>query len=85
MKTLYVGNLALTATESKVREMFADHGDIESLTMVTDQVTGRPRGFAFIEMSSDGATAAIAALNGLELDGKTLRVSEARPRPVHNG
>ena len=85
MKTLYVGNLALTATEGKVREMFAGHGDIESLTMVTELFTGIPRGCACVEMSSDGATAAIAALNGLELDGKTLRVSEARPRPVNNG
>ena len=84
MKKIYVGNLSFTTTEDTIRELFAVHGTVEGFTLITNQVTGRPRGFGFIEMSSEDANAAIAALSGQELDGPTPRVSEARPRP-HNG
>jgi RNA recognition motif-containing protein len=77
MKRIYVGNLSFTTTADKVRELFAVHGDIESINLITDQVTGRPRGFAFVEMSSENAAAAIKALNGQELDGQNLRISVA--------
>lgn len=85
MKKIYVGNLAFTTTEDTVRELFATHGEIESIALITDQVTGRPRGFGFVEMSSEGADAAIQALNGQEVDGRSLRISEARPRNSNGG
>lgn len=85
MKKIYVGNLPFTTTEDKVRELFAAHGEIESIHLITDQVTGRPRGFGFIEMSSENAAAAIKALNGQEFDGRNLKISEAQPRRDHGG
>ena len=75
---LYVGNLPFTATEDQIRDLFAEHGTVESVSVVTDRDTGRPRGFGFVEM--DGADAAIDALNGREFDGRTLTVNVARPR-----
>jgi len=85
MKKIYVGNLAFDTTEEKVRELFAVHGDIESIALITDQVTGRPRGFGFIEMSDENAAAAIKAIDGQEVDGRNLRISEARPRNSGGG
>lgn len=85
MKKIYVGNLPFTTTEDKLRELFAVHGDIESINLITDQVTGRPRGFGFVEMSSEDAAEAIKALDGQELDGRNLRISEARPRRDNGG
>ena len=82
MKNIFVGNLDFAATESSIRALFAPYGNIERVSMVTDRDTGRSRGFAFVEMT-DAAEAdrAIAALNGKELDGRTLNINEARPKP----
>lgn len=84
MKKLYVGNLPFSATEEQLRELFEPHGEIESIALVTDRETGRPRGFGFIEMAS-GAAEAISAMNGHEMDGRQLNVNEARPRNEGGG
>ena len=83
MKKIYVGNLPFTATEDEVRELFAQHGAVESVRLINDRDTGRPRGFGFVEM--EDVSAAIAALNGAEFGGRTLRVDEARPREDRPG
>ena len=85
MKKIYVGNLPYSATEAELREKFGEHGEVESVALVNDRETGRPRGFGFIEMDDNGATAAIAALDGQEMDGRSLRVNEARPRREGGG
>jgi len=78
---IYVGNLPFSVTESELREAFAPFGDVASCSVVTDRETGRPRGFAFVEMSSaDAATQAIAQLNGQDMGGRARVVNEARPR-----
>jgi RNA recognition motif-containing protein len=80
-KNIYVGNLNYDTTEDTLRAAFAAHGEVTAVNIVTDRYTGRPRGFAFVEMEDDdAATAAISALNGQPLDGRQLRVDEARPR-----
>ncbi|MBN1872719.1 MAG: RNA-binding protein [Anaerolineae bacterium] len=80
-KKLYVGNMSYDTTEDTLREVFAAHGEVASVNIVTDRDTGRPRGFAFVEMATDeGANAAVAAVNGQTVDGRQLRVDEARPR-----
>jgi hypothetical protein len=78
-KKLYVGNLPFTTTADELREVFGQHGTVTSAQVVEDRETGRSRGFAFVEMS-DGAEEAINALNGAQLQGRTLTVNEARPR-----
>ncbi len=78
-KKLYVGNLAFGTTADDLRELFAQHGGVESAQVVSDRETGRSRGFAFVEMS-DGAEQAIASLNGAEFQGRSLTVNEAKPR-----
>ncbi|MDQ6975471.1 MAG: RNA-binding protein [Mariprofundaceae bacterium] len=79
---IYVGNLSFRSTEDDLRDVFAEFGDVESVKIITDRETGRSRGFAFIEMSSDeGAANAIASLNGQDHLGRDLTVNEARPRP----
>jgi RNA recognition motif-containing protein len=78
VKKVYVGNLPFTATEDEVRELFAQHGAVHSVRLISDRDTGRPRGFGFVEM--EDVSAAIAALNGAEFGGRTLRGDEARPR-----
>ncbi len=80
MKTIYVGNLPFEAGEDELRGLFADHGEVLKVTLVTDQETGRPRGFGFVEMADDQAMVAIDALDGVELAGRQLRVNEARDR-----
>ena len=86
MKKIYVGGLSHDTTEDKLREAFAAHGAVESVAIITDRMTGRSRGFGFIEMADDAeAAAAIAALNGTQLDGRTLTVNEARPRTDRPG
>ncbi len=80
MKTIYVGNLPFTSSESDIRELFEPHGTVHTVKLVSDRETGRPRGFGFVEMDADGATAAISALNGNEYGGRALRVDEARER-----
>ncbi|HZQ20742.1 MAG TPA: RNA-binding protein [Terriglobales bacterium] len=81
MKSLYVGNLPHNTTDSDLRSLFAAHGAVENVNIITDRDTGRARGFAFVEMPDAGeAEKAIAALNGSELGGRTLSVNEARPK-----
>lgn len=83
---IYVGNMSYTTTEDTLRETFGAHGDVEEVAIVTDRDTGRPRGFGFVTMpNSSEANAAIEALNNTELDGRTLKVNEARPRPAGGG
>jgi RNA recognition motif-containing protein len=79
-KKLYVGNLPFSTTEAELREAFEKHGTVESVNLITDRETGRPRGFAFIEMDSSGADAARQALDGQELGGRNIRVDEAHDR-----
>jgi cold-inducible RNA-binding protein len=81
MKNLYVGNLPHSTTESELRTVFEAHGAVEKVSLVTDRDTGRPRGFAFVEMTNSGeAEKAIAALNGTELGGRALKINEAKPK-----
>ena len=78
---LYVGNLSCDITEKDVRDMMAAHGPVNEVKVIMDKVTGRARGFAFVTMNTqEGATAAIAALNGREFQGRKLTVNEARSR-----
>jgi RNA recognition motif-containing protein len=78
-KNLYVGNLSFDTSADDLREAFAQYGTVTSATVITDRETGRSRGFGFVEMDS-GAEEAIAAMNGADLQGRTLKVNEARPR-----
>ncbi len=85
-KKLYVGNMNYDTTEAKLREIFSAHGEVTSVNLVTDRDTGRPRGFAFVEMATDeGAKAAMTALNGQMVDGRQLKVDEAQPRRTTGG
>jgi len=78
---LYVGNLSFDITENDLRDMMAAHGPVNEVSVIMDKVTGRARGFAFVTMNTqEAATAAIAALNGKEFQGRALTVNEARPR-----
>ena len=85
MKKLYVGNLPFTSSEEEVRELFSGHGTVESLAWITDRDTGRFRGFCFIEMEDAAAAAAIEKLDGSDLNGRPLRVNEAKPREDRGG
>lgn len=78
-KKIYVGNLPFSATDQEVRDLFSEYGPVESVSLITDRETGRPRGFGFVEMS-DGADTAIETLNGSDMGGRSLVVNEARPR-----
>ena len=80
MTKIYVGNLPFSATESEVRDMFSQHGTVESVSLITDRDTGRPRGFGFVEMSRADSSRAIQALNGKDMGGRPLRVNEAQER-----
>ncbi|HEY7268565.1 MAG TPA: RNA-binding protein [Dehalococcoidia bacterium] len=83
---IYVGNLSFDTSESDLERAFAAHGAVTSARIATDRDTGRARGFGFVEMSDKTeAQAAIAALNGKELQGRTLTVNEARPREDRGG
>jgi cold-inducible RNA-binding protein len=82
LKNIFVGNLSFGSTEDSIRSMFASYGSVDRVNIVTDRDTGQARGFAFVEMSVDAeGTAAINGLNGRDLDGRTLNVNEARPKP----
>jgi RNA recognition motif-containing protein len=85
MTKIYVGNLPFTATEPDVRELFAQHGTVESVALPTDRETGRPRGFGFVEMPPADAQRAMQALNGFNMGGRPLRVNEAQDRPRTGG
>ena len=79
---IYVGNFGFETSEQELREAFEAHGQVQEVSMVKDRDTGRPKGFAFVEMpTSAEAQAAIGALNGKEFGGRTITVNEARPRP----
>ena len=83
---IYVGNLSFGATEDDVRRAFEAHGQVESASIISDRETGRSRGFGFVEMPNDAeAQAAIDALNGQDLDGRALKVNQARPRTGGGG
>jgi RNA recognition motif-containing protein len=83
---LYVGNLSFSTTEETLQAEFGAHGQVEEVAVITDRDTGRPRGFAFVSMNNDNeARAAIEALNGTELDGRTITVNEARPKSNGGG
>ena len=76
---IYVGNISWGLTDQDLENVFAEHGKVTSAKIITDRATGRSRGFGFVEMS-DGAEAAIEALNGTEVDGRELVVNESRPK-----
>lgn len=78
MTKIYVGNLSFDTTEDAVRALFAQHGTVESVKLISDRDTGRPRGFGFVEMSNADASRAMQALNGKELDGRALKINEAQ-------
>ena len=85
MTKIYVGNLPFSADESQVRELFSQHGTVESVSIITDRETGRPRGFGFVEMSRADASRTIQNLNGKEMGGRPLRVNEAQERTGGGG
>src|SRR3954469_2667810 len=83
---LYVGNLSFSTTEETLQAEFGAHGQVEEVAIITDRDTGRPRGFAFVSMSNDNeAQAAIEALNGADIDGRTITVNEAKPKTGGGG
>src|ERR1700716_1816056 len=85
-RKLYVGNLAYGVTDAALQQMFEAHGTVESAQVIMDRDTGRSKGFGFVEMKTDQeAQAAIAALNGKEVDGRALTVNEARPKESGGG
>lgn len=86
MKNIYVGNLSFNSTEADVRSLFEEFGTVQRVNIVMDRETGRPRGFGFVEMTeeAEGQTA-IEKLDGIELDGRTLRINEAKPRAARTG
>jgi len=86
MKNIFVGNLDFAATDSELRSLFEKYGTVDRVNMVTDRDTGRPRGFAFVEMpDSSQADQAISGLNGKEMNGRALNVNEARPKTAGGG
>src|SRR5208283_2306756 len=83
---LFVGNLSFNTTENDLQDTFAAHGTVTEANLMTDRTTGQPRGFAFVTMGSpDEARKAVEALNGANLDGRTLTVGEARPKTENAG
>ncbi len=80
MKSIYVGNLPFTVSEQELRALFEPFGEVGSIKLITDKETGRPRGFGFVEMEQSGAAAAIQALNGKEVGGRSLRINEAQEK-----
>jgi RNA recognition motif-containing protein len=78
-KKIYVGNLPFDSTEDDIRNLFAEHGTVTSVALITDRQTGAPRGFGFVEMDS-GADQAIRSLNNHEISGRALKVNEAKPK-----
>jgi len=85
-RKLYVGNLPFSAGEAELQELFATAGAVDSVKVMRDMATGRARGFAFVEMSTDDeAQKAIAELNEHQLGGRSLSVNEARPKPAYAG
>jgi RNA recognition motif-containing protein len=86
MTNIYVGNLPYDATEEQLRDLFGAHGSVERVNIITDRMTGQSRGFGFVEMGDQAAAeAAIEAINGTELNGRTLNVNVARPKTERRG
>jgi cold-inducible RNA-binding protein len=85
-KKLYVGNLSYSTTEGNLSELFGAIGEVLSVNLITDRMTGRSKGFAFVEMAEyDAAQEAINQLNGKEVEGRALKVAEARPQQDRRG
>jgi cold-inducible RNA-binding protein len=85
-RKLFVGNLSFNTDEARLEELFQSVGPVDTVNIVRDQMTGRARGFAFVEMQTDAdAQSAIQKLNDTELDGRKLAVNEARPKPAGGG
>jgi RNA recognition motif-containing protein len=82
---IYVGNLPFSATEDEVRELFGQFGEVETVKLVTDRETGRPRGFGFVEMNNSAADAAIKELNNAQMGERTLKVNQAQPKKTGGG
>jgi RNA recognition motif-containing protein len=82
---IYVGNLPFETSESAVEQLFGTYGEVASVALPTARETGRPRGFGFVEMSTEDAAKAIAALNGTDFGGRALNVNEAKPRENSGG
>jgi cold-inducible RNA-binding protein len=85
MSKIYVGNLPFSATEDSVRELFSQHGTVQSVALIKDRDTGQPRGFGFVEMPNADAAKAIQALNGQQMGGRPLKVNEAQDKPRSGG
>ena len=86
MKNIFVGNLNFQVVEDDLRRLFGPYGHVDRVTLITDRVTGRSRGFAFVEMANmNEGEKAIAGLDGSQFSGRTLRVTEARPRAERSG
>ncbi len=83
---IYVGNLPFDASQNDIRDLFAEHGQVDDVTLITDRDTGRPRGFGFVEMpDKSAASQALSALDGKEFGGRNLTVNEAKPRENRGG
>lgn len=82
---LYVGNLSYNTTDSTLNELFSPYGQVESARVITDRDTGSSKGFGFVEMSNSDAQKAMGALNGREIDGRAIRVNEAKPQESRTG
>jgi len=85
MSKIYVGNLPFSADEAAVRALFEQHGTVESVSLINDRDTGRPRGFGFVEMPRADAARAIQSLNGQDMGGRPLKVNEAQDKPRGGG
>ena len=85
MSKIYVGNLPFSADEESVRTLFAQHGTVDSVALIMDRDTGRPRGFGFVEMPRADAARAIQNLNGHDMGGRPLKVNEAQDKPRGGG
>jgi len=86
LKNIYVGNLPFSTSDADLQQAFEAHGEVSRVNLITDRDTGRPRGFGFVEMPNDSeGVAAIEALNGAQLGGRSLTVNEARPRQPRGG
>ena len=83
-KTIYVGNLPFSTSEEEVRELFSQHGTVHNVKLIVDRVTGRSRGFGFVDMDQDSIGAAIDALNGHSIDGRNLKVNEAKEQKARD-
>ena len=82
---IYVGNMPFSMDEGQLRSLFEEFGEVDSVNVITDRQTGRPRGFGFVEMPDEGAQKAISELHEREVEGRRLNVNEARPRQERGG